>query len=709
LEVVEPLASGFTLKNRYRIESVLGRGGFSVVYAGFDNSRQDRVVIKELAPYNASRGSSGWLELGPEGRQLKGRFLQEGAVQARCNASGLIPVRDWFAENGTAYMVSPQIEGVVTLDRLLEMRPLTPDECLHIFEQLMDTLEEVHQRSILHRDIKPANILVTSDLEAFLIDFGSAREWTHDRDLTQTVLVTPGYSPPEQLSTRGRRGPSTDIYSLCATLYCMIGGQAPPAVADRFAGESLRAIGKIRQIAGEDVATAIEMGLSLEPMQRPQSIEELRCLIREGVVREPDATIEELDDRLTRSRRFTFAKRECPACSGVLEHVSPLPPGTCPVCQEGKLRKRDEKLTACPSCRRGVLQRREHGGLPVVCPGCEAGVLRYKRALLPGRQTARCPKCGGHGESSGKGLTWSSEVKPKPAAGPIHICDECEAQYHEQPDGRWRQAFPAPSKYDVLFPDEWAAVAAGHDPGSGNADCDGCHASYFVDDASMTLLAFGFDPNGFAAEFEGRRLLREDVRWLARGKSSGNPGHVCEDCHTEFDLLGNSIQLIYSRDRRLRPHVGEQHSREDWHRIASGLPLRGEESQLTEQLPAALRAGYLDRALGFNGRPDLAWKGQATDVATGKGAILMVDGTSLIFGGLWRRWRSELDDIESISADGDLLRVSAGDDRTLALELAPMNLTANLKIGRLTIELTAEDLAGRIERILKPRRRLVRR
>jgi len=700
---MEPLAAGFQLRNRYRIDSVLGRGGFSIVYAGSDMNRLDRVVIKELAPYDGKRRPDGSMELGPDGRQLQSRFLQEGAVQARCNVSGLVPVRDWFAENGTAYLISVRIDGLVTLDAMLATRSLTVQQANHIFHQLMDTLEEVHDRAILHRDIKPSNILVSPSLDAYLIDFGSAREWTHDRDVTQTVLVTPGYSPPEQLSTRGRRGPSTDIYSLCATFYRMLAGEPVPPVADRFAGEPLRALQKIRSLAGDDIADAVEAGLALEPLQRPQSIEELRDLLREvrGVNR--TATIEELDDQITRSRRFTYANRECPACGGVLESIHPLPIETCPVCQEGRIRKRNTKANGCPVCHRGVLQRRDHRGLPVTCPDCQVGVLQYQRKrILSALQTMRCPKCGKQGESNRGILSWS-DLKPQ-TFPPVQVCDECEAHFSELADGRWQQTNPTPKEYDVLYPEEWAAIASGHAPGSGNADCDGCHATYFVDDRSITLLGFGFDPNGFAAEFQGRRLLHEDVRWLARGKSSGNPGHVCEDCKTEFDLSGNQVHLVYSKDRRLRAHVGEAHTREDWHRIAAGLPLRGEEAQLTDQLPSALRAAYLDGTLGFNGRSDVAWKGQAVDVATGKGGMLTVDGSAVTFGGLWRRWRADLDEIQSVDSNGEVIRISVDEEKSLGLEVAEMNLTANLKVGRLTIELTAEDLAKRLARAIKPAR-----
>ena len=220
---------------RFEIVETLGRGGFGIVYLATDKVRDDKVVIKELAPSGVRREEDGLLDLGANGPRLRQSVLDEARMISKVNLRGTLHVRATFSELGTAYYVSEHVPDARTLDLILrEEGPLPIDGALDIFFQVLETLEGVHRKGILHRDIKPSNILVNGKGEAVLIDFGSAREWHGDADSTHTVQFTPGYAPPEQMSQRARRGPATDLYALCATLYDSVTGE-PPASATESA------------------------------------------------------------------------------------------------------------------------------------------------------------------------------------------------------------------------------------------------------------------------------------------------------------------------------------------------------------------------------------------------------------------------------------------------------------------------------------------
>ena len=233
-----PLPPGTVLSERFEIEQVLGRGGFGIAYKAIDHVREDRVVVKELAPMGLHRATDGVIELGQNGDRLRQSFLNEARTLAKLNVPGVLPVRSYFAELGTAYHVTEFVAGSKTLDQIIsEEGRLTEEGALDVLMQVIEILEGVHDRSVLHRDIKPSNILVDRKGVATLIDFGSAREWHSDAMVTHTVQFTPGYAPPEQMSERARRGPATDIYSLCATIYHALVGEPPPSAGDRMAGD----------------------------------------------------------------------------------------------------------------------------------------------------------------------------------------------------------------------------------------------------------------------------------------------------------------------------------------------------------------------------------------------------------------------------------------------------------------------------------------
>jgi serine/threonine protein kinase len=145
----------------------------------------------------------------------------------------MVKVINIFSENNTSYMVMPFVEGQ-TLQQLVEYKGrLDYATVVNYIAQLSEAVGYIHQRDILHRDIKPDNIIITPDNKAILIDFGSAREFIHDKTQAHTSILTQGYAPPEQYSSVSRKGAYSDIYSLGAVFYFALTGQKPTDAAAR--------------------------------------------------------------------------------------------------------------------------------------------------------------------------------------------------------------------------------------------------------------------------------------------------------------------------------------------------------------------------------------------------------------------------------------------------------------------------------------------
>ncbi len=698
----QPLPTGSTLADRFEIESVIGSGGFSVVYLAEDHDRGDRVVVKELAPKDAKRSAHGVLDLGEDGHRLRRKFLDEGALQAKLKISGLVGIRCWFAENGTAYVVSEHLPDAKPLSLMLQEKgALDADTALIIFYRLLDIVEAIHVKRILHRDIKPSNVLVADQEQVWLIDFGAAREWRMDAQ-TQTVVFTPNFSPPEQLSERARRGPATDIYALSATLYMMLLGQLPPSVAERAAGNEPD-FERITALAGGALSQGLEKGLALKMLDRPQTIEEFREVLESGTDAVKHQSLEELDEAVVRLHQLSFGNHECPACGGVLVSPKPLRPNGCPVCTEGLLTHREIFDKLCPVCKTGVLHRHENLDPPFTCPWCGLGRLHYHRAgLLSKNKKAHCERCGLTAEwkpGTFEIVTTGKEAQTKRTRAEIvWQCDACEAQFDERSDSRLEQIDPPPKRFTALYPEEWARVASGLEPGAGNVECGNCGAEFFKDGQTITLLGVDHDPNGFAEAFTGRRLNIEDIRWLGAGKMSPHKGYICEDCGTEFDFAGNELLLVHTDNRALGPHAEEVHDLEDWHRLGQKLALRGHEHYEAE-IREALRDAYLNGQIGFDGRFDLAWKGSARRTGSSQDGALSIDSEEISFGGLLRKWKKPRADIlrSSVEHDSTLTLVFRGDEEQVEFEIAPTELMAHLKSGAYSTPLSAVDLDVRLK------------
>ncbi len=234
---------GSVLKNRYIIGKVVGYGGFGVTYIAWDTLLQHRVAIKEYLPSEFSTRIPGKTELtvfnGDKTQQFQDgmkKFLDEARRLAKFqNESGIVKIYDCFEDNKTAYIIMEYLEGITLAEYLKENGTIPEDVAVQMLMPIMNSLKAVHKEGIIHRDIAPDNIMITSNGEIKLIDFGAARYATTSHSRSLTVIIKPGYSPEEQYRSRGDQGPHTDVHALGAVLYRMITGQVPPDAMERRA------------------------------------------------------------------------------------------------------------------------------------------------------------------------------------------------------------------------------------------------------------------------------------------------------------------------------------------------------------------------------------------------------------------------------------------------------------------------------------------
>lgn len=307
----------------YRLDAVIGHGGFGITYRAFDTQLAKVVAIKEYLPVEfALRRPDG--EVAPRGARFaddfawgRDRFLDEARALARFRHPHIVPVLRYFEAHGTAYTVM-EFEDGSSVSQLLRQqgRRFQPDEVKRLIEGLLSGLAAVHAQGFLHRDIKPSNVIIRRDGVPILIDFGAARQAMGGRTRTLTGILTPQYAPIEQYALDGKQGPWSDIYSAAAVLHHAIAGFAPPEAASRVGTDPYRplAVTQADRFDGALLA-AVDRGLAFAPEQRPQSIEAWRPMFGTTLPKVEDAPTERLPRSLSSTPRLGGVSRPEPVAN----------------------------------------------------------------------------------------------------------------------------------------------------------------------------------------------------------------------------------------------------------------------------------------------------------------------------------------------------------------------------------------------------------
>ena len=228
---------------KYRIERVLGQGGFGNTYVGYNTEFEETVAIKEFfmkgvteRDETTSVVSVSNADNVQQFEEQREKFKKEARRLRKLKNEHIVKVHDLFEENGTAYYVMDYIEGESLAERMKRTgAPLTETEVNAILPQILEALKEVHQNEIWHLDLKPGNIMVDKQGNAYLIDFGASKQIRANGSMTTSTALcyTPGYAPNEQIGQMyDRFGPWTDIYALGATIYNLLTNKKPPMAID---------------------------------------------------------------------------------------------------------------------------------------------------------------------------------------------------------------------------------------------------------------------------------------------------------------------------------------------------------------------------------------------------------------------------------------------------------------------------------------------
>ncbi|WP_395408003.1 serine/threonine-protein kinase [Pseudoduganella sp. UC29_106] len=274
----------------FEIAGLIGEGGFGIVYRAYDHSLQRIVALKEYMPSAlASHAKTTHVTVKSPRHASTFQaglrsFVNEARLLAQFDHPSLVKVYRFWEANGTAYMVMPFYQGP-TLKQYLRARATPPDEAwLKAFlAPLLDALDIIHHEQCFHRDIAPDNILILQDGRPLLLDFGAARRAIAGKANTFTVILKQGYAPVEQYAASRTiaQGPWTDIYALASVVYLAITGHQPvPSVARVVDDPHVPLEKKVAGKYSPEFLRAIDFALSVKPESRPQSIAELRSLLK---------------------------------------------------------------------------------------------------------------------------------------------------------------------------------------------------------------------------------------------------------------------------------------------------------------------------------------------------------------------------------------------------------------------------------------------
>lgn len=285
------LPVGALLAGRYRVGGCIGEGGFGITYAGWDETLDMKVAVKEYYPAgNVNRYNTQSLSVEPTNAESgaffergRTRFLDEARTLAKfAHSANIVGVRDCFFENNTAYIVMEFLEGESLSRYLREHGPMPFAQALALLDPVMAALEGIHAKGLIHRDISPSNLMLLTDGGVRLLDFGTARGASPVGERSLSVVLKPGYAPEEQYISHGAQGPWSDVYAMSATLYRMITGRTPENALNRMPSDPLPAPSAL----GADIPPAQERallhGMAVHASSRIRSMAALRAALRDG-------------------------------------------------------------------------------------------------------------------------------------------------------------------------------------------------------------------------------------------------------------------------------------------------------------------------------------------------------------------------------------------------------------------------------------------
>lgn len=270
------LPLGRLFAGRYRIEGVLGRGGFGEVYRAWDELLERSVALKVVD--RSRSGTSGGID----------RLLAEARTVARLDHPHIVAVYDAGVEAGVPWIASRLVDGQSLKEILSKSGPLPPERVLQVTLQAASALAHAHARDIVHRDVKPGNILLErredSVEHAWITDFGIAKVLRGTAETTGKIIGTPSYMAPEQVSGKPVDG-RTDLFSLgCVAAELLTGEQLFPGDSFTRVFQMIThedpSLAEVEERGGAGWSRVIRRCLAKSPADRWQTMDELAAELR---------------------------------------------------------------------------------------------------------------------------------------------------------------------------------------------------------------------------------------------------------------------------------------------------------------------------------------------------------------------------------------------------------------------------------------------
>ena len=288
IQVELSLPANSVLNDTYKIKEVIATSKLSFVYIAENINEGNPLIIKEFFP-NAialrDLDNKTVVNRLPSTKQkfedLKAIFLNEALIMRQINHRNIVKYIDHFEENESIYIVMEYYEGTL-LDQYLKDFPINDRDHLYtsIFLPLIGALSYLHKKGILHRDIKPSNIMIDSEGNLYLLDFGSAIFYKTAENYQ--IFISPGYSPLEQYSNVSEQGVYTDIYSLAATFYFSLTDIIPLDSSKRIIEDKIENVRKYNEKVSIILSRTIMWGLAVHAKKRCSSLKFMELAVAVG-------------------------------------------------------------------------------------------------------------------------------------------------------------------------------------------------------------------------------------------------------------------------------------------------------------------------------------------------------------------------------------------------------------------------------------------
>lgn len=260
---------------KYRIESLIGKGGMASVYLATHEQLGSKVAIKVLPASFAQQAD------------MAERFLREARTAARLTHPSIVRVHDVDQIENISFFVMDFVEGESLKSLLRQQHPLDEKEIYRISLSVLSALTEAHSQGVVHRDIKPDNIMIDRHGHALVTDFGIAKT-TQDSDLTRTgtFIGTVRYASPEQIQGQ-TVDPRSEIYSWGVVMYEMatgspaFQGSEPTAILYKIINETPPPVSTLNPALSPKLAAIITKAMAKDAGERFQTAGEMQAAILE--------------------------------------------------------------------------------------------------------------------------------------------------------------------------------------------------------------------------------------------------------------------------------------------------------------------------------------------------------------------------------------------------------------------------------------------